>query len=477
MSTALNNYLAGTSYKTGYPNLRDYQHANRLYVNNNYAYSPKFGFLYYVVFNINQDAIVDDDIWKSTQYKDVGLLVKKIDLPKFQIGNETLNQYNRKTVVQTKLTYSPVSIDFHDDNVDIINKLWINYYKNYFADSNYGTSGEVPKEFKDTKFSETNFQYGIYNNNTKVQFFRSVEIYCLHQQEFTQITLINPKITEWAHDTLQNDGSKVMQNKMSLAYENVLYNYGAIAANESAKGFTSVYYDNVKSPLQVGGRPDNTGDRNSNTDNTLFDTPGAQRLSSSVNRSFGPSAVGRQPLSSSINRSFDPYAGGNGNKRRFSQLLSKYSEFDLSSGPRQYSQVVTTRSIFDNKQGPRAYGRVGGNNQNPNAVGPRAYGRVGGNNQNPNAVLDIVSILAKNYVNANGLVRVTAGAYNIANGALGAISRKAPGKYYEPPNTEYNPGIFNLPGGVGINIFKAFNTGVDGKIRANPAAILFPPKS
>jgi len=437
---SINNYLVDTGYKTGYPNLRDYQHANRLYVNNNYAYSPKLSFLYYIKFNINPDAIVDAGSWKSTQSKDVGLLVKRIDLPKFQVTTDTLNQYNRKTVVQTKLIYSPISMDFHDDNIDIINKLWINYYKHYFADSNYGygNQGVIPTEFRDTKFSETNFQYGIYNNNTKVQFFDSVEIYCLHQQEFTQMTLVNPKITEWAHDTVsQSDSSKPMQNKMSLAYENVLYNYGKISKNESALGFTKVYYDNVKSPLQEGAL---SYDQTINRGSTDFDKSSKERIFNSVARSF------------------DPFAGGNGDKRRFSQLLSKYSQFDLSSGPRKYSPVVTTRSIFDNKQGLRAYGRVGGNNQNPNAV------------------LDIVSNLAKNYVNANGIGRVKAGAYNIVNGTLGALTKTAPGKYYEPPNTEANPGIFNLPGGVGINIFKAFNTGVDGKIRANPAAILFPPK-
>ena len=441
MSNAFTNYLAGTGYKTGYPNLRDYQHANRLFVNNNYAYSPKFSFLYYIKFNINPDAIVDPDVkWKDIESKNVGLLVKRIDLPKFQVTIDTLNQYNRKTNVQTKLIYSPISMDFHDDNIDIINKLWINYYKHYFADSNYGygDQGFVPTEFRDTKFSETNFQYGIYNNNTKVQFFDSLEIYCLHQQEFTQMTLINPKITEWAHDTLsQSDASKPMQNKMSLAYENVLYNYGKISKNASALGFTKVYYDNVKSPLQVGGRPSNP--RDLSRDATLFDKPSKERIFNSVARSF------------------DPFAGGNGDKRRFSKLLTKYSQFDLQPGPRQYSQVVTTRSIFDNVQV----------RQKP----------IPGKNQNPNAVLDIVSSLAKNYVNANGLGRFKAGEYNIVNGTLGALTKTAPGKYYEPPNTEANPGIFNLPGGVGINIFKAFNTGVDGKIRANPAAILFPPKS
>ena len=42
------------------------------------------------------------------------------------------------------------------------------------------------------------------------------------------------------------------------------------------------------------------------------------------------------------------------------------------------------------------------------------------------------------------------------------------------PPTQNQPGIFNLPGGVGINIFKGINTTVDGKIRANPAAIILP---
>ena len=111
MSNAFTNYLSST----GYANLRDYQHASRLYVDKNYAYSPKLGFLYYVVFNINPDAIIDQQ-WRNTGAMDVGLLVKKVDLPKFTIATETLNQYNRKTVVPTKLTYTPVGVEFHDDN-------------------------------------------------------------------------------------------------------------------------------------------------------------------------------------------------------------------------------------------------------------------------------------------------------------------------------------------------------------------------
>jgi hypothetical protein len=106
----------------------------------------------------------------------------------------------------------------------------------------------------------------------------------------------------------------------------------------------------------------------------------------------------------------------------------------------------------------------------------RVFGRVGGNYQAPNPLLDIATILAKNYVNSTGIIRSKATGYNIASGALGALTKTAPGKYASPPSTESQVGIFTLPGGVGINIFKAFNTSVDGKVRANPAAILFPPK-
>jgi hypothetical protein len=167
---------------------------------------------------------------------------------------------------------------------------------------------------------------------------------------------------------------------MSVAYENVLYDYGQIVAETDPPGFTSVYYDKTPSPYQIAGNPINNPYYVKQE--TGFDKPGAQRV----------------------------------------------------------------------------------------------FGKVGGAYNSPNPLLDIAKILAKNYVNTQGITRTKAAGYNIANGALGALTKTAPGKYYTPPSTEYNPGVFNLPGGVGINIFKAFNTSVDGKIRANPAALIFPPK-
>lgn len=268
MSNAFNNFLSGVTegvFGNG-ANLKDYQHADRLYVRNTYARAPKVGFLYFVNFNINQKAVKDKKWITTNAIRDVGMLVKRIDMPKFTVATETLNQYNRKTVVQTKLTYNPINIDFHDDNSDITTRLWQNYYQYYYADSNYGDmpsgklkKGQIPSAYTDTKYGKENNAYGL-NNYQNEPFFETIDIYVLHQGKFTLITLVNPIVTEWAHDNLdQSDGSKILTNKMSVAFENVIYKTGGkIVKKSEPEGFAAVYYDTTPSPLSVGGNGTNT---------------------------------------------------------------------------------------------------------------------------------------------------------------------------------------------------------------------------
>ena len=47
---------------------------------------------------------------------------------------ETLNQYNRKRLAQTKIEYNPVQIEFHDDGGDLVRNMWYNYFKYYYKD-------------------------------------------------------------------------------------------------------------------------------------------------------------------------------------------------------------------------------------------------------------------------------------------------------------------------------------------------------
>ena len=95
-----NNYLS-LGYQTNLDgekyNLRDYRHAARLYADDHQVRAPKYGFLYYVKFEINQRAVV------GTLDKNIGVYVKKIDLPKFTVQTEMVNQYNRKTTFKYEL--------------------------------------------------------------------------------------------------------------------------------------------------------------------------------------------------------------------------------------------------------------------------------------------------------------------------------------------------------------------------------------
>ena len=432
MGNKLNEYLGRTPPTI----LKDYQHASRLYVDNNYGHAPKLGFLYYVKFNLNPAAVPDGE-WKEKHQRDMGLLVKKIDLPKFTIATETLNQYNRKTVVATKLSYTPVNVEFHDDNLDIITRLWMNYYNFYFADE----ANAFGKNYGNTKYNDIDNLYGMRDHRLTLPFFDSIDIYTLHQQQYTQITLVNPKITEWQHDALnQAEGNKIQQNRMTVAYEAVMYNYGYIRDNPASRGFTDTFYDNDPSPLQLGGNIQNSP-------------------------AYIEADTGLRPP--------------NGIQRVFPNEVRPNSLFDKKAKEQQFRMILAASSgNFDAARASRAFSGLAASSGNFDAArAARAYGRVGGSSQSGSALLDIVSILAKNYVNVNGIVRAKAGTYNIASGTLGTVTKTAPGKYASPPSTESQPGIFTLPGGVGINIFKAFNTSVDGKIRANPAALIFPPRN
>lgn len=269
MSNAFTNFLGSVAsgiFDTS-ADVKDYQHADRLYVKDNYARAPKLGFLYYVVFDINNILLKNSrdnallEKFRKTKKNAVGFLVKSIDLPKFQIAVEEMNQYNRKTLIQTKVKYQPISIDFHDDNSNITTELWKLYYQYYIADGGYAQPGVNyhKGEFNNTKYQEQDYNYGLANNQS-IPFFNKIDIYVFHQQKYTQYTLINPVVTDWNHDSLQQDqGSKILTNKMTVNYETVFYNIDPTnrVKKDKPEGFRQ-YYDQSPSPLSVGGNGTNT---------------------------------------------------------------------------------------------------------------------------------------------------------------------------------------------------------------------------
>lgn len=237
-------------------NLKDYQHAARIFVDNNFERSPKYTWLFHVFFELNPQY---SKVSRDEQIV-AGMLVKSADLPRFKVDAKTLNNYNRPSIVQTKVRYEDITLTFHDDSADIIRKLWFDYYNFYYRDmdNNYGdaTGGlndiyfYPNKQVLGRRAPLNKFGYSPRTDDVTNQYIKAVRIYSLHQKRFTEYTIINPVITAFAHGTHQNGQDGTMEHSMTLSYETVLY---ATGRTKIAKGFANLLYDRSPSPLTPAG--------------------------------------------------------------------------------------------------------------------------------------------------------------------------------------------------------------------------------
>ena len=120
------NFLQG--FQEGFtqaPGLKDYQHASDTFRPNGYQLAPRNKFLFHVFFNINTGQIKSlAAAYGSDEIATIGLMVKSVDLPSYSISVDTMNQYNRKRLVQSKIEYNPINMIFHDDQSDLIRNMW-----------------------------------------------------------------------------------------------------------------------------------------------------------------------------------------------------------------------------------------------------------------------------------------------------------------------------------------------------------------
>ena len=275
--------------------LRDYTHAAKTFIPNAYQYAPKFKFLFHVYFEINPSAYVvgvPDDA-------NFGLAVKTAKLPNYTFDTHTMNQYNRKRIVQTKIKYEPIDIVFHDDNGGastsptgggMIRNMWYNYYTYYYKDASKPVvsisgaavaSGSGTGSTNNTNYNTRNIYAPDITNNTdwgyvgetgntvngyteystgqtKLPFFKNITIFGFNQRNYVAYTLINPIITRFAHDTYNYaEGNGTMENSMSIDYETVKYFTGAMDGkmpSNTVPGFgLDAHFDKTISPIARPG--------------------------------------------------------------------------------------------------------------------------------------------------------------------------------------------------------------------------------
>lgn len=259
MPSKLNRYLVNNgTYPKG--SMADWQHAARLFTDDDFRLLPKLKFQYHVVFNYNVNALKTLDV-RYRYSTELNMLVKSVDLPRFQMSVETGMQYNRRKLIQTKIDYQPVTIKFHDDGAGVTRQLWDNYYSYYYYDSQTGRGG-MPRSV-----DGSGGPYGL--TGAAPPFFNSIVIYQFSRRKWYSYTLVMPVINSWMHDNMSYAATEAVEHSLQVGYEAVYYDSGLVSP-DNPPGFGVEHYDRSPSPLQpagAGGAPTNTRD--------IFDSPTA----------------------------------------------------------------------------------------------------------------------------------------------------------------------------------------------------------
>lgn len=136
--------------------------------------------------------------------------IASVTVPGFSMDTAIVNQYNNKRVVQTKMSYDPITVTFYDT----YDNKWQNLMNRYIAHYYNGTDGinkftslEGDSTINDA--FETN--KGFTPNATKY-FFPEIKIVQNgYRNQYREIILKNPMITGIQGDTLSySDSSPVM---------------------------------------------------------------------------------------------------------------------------------------------------------------------------------------------------------------------------------------------------------------------------
>jgi hypothetical protein len=247
MDTILKGLSSTDSVKT-------YQHATRIFVDSNMLRSPKYAFLFYVVFDY--DDSLNGLATPASRGVQIGALCKSAQLPKFTIETQTNNAYNRQNITQKRIKYDPINLKFHDDSDDIIREFWYDYMSFYYRDSDYQT----PIYNQDHKYADRQkdaWGYGLRTQQDglqpKVNYrpLKAIRIYSFYRKRFSEYMLINPTISSFRHGEHTSEGSGLMEHEMTVQYEAVKYAVGYVSPDTFGNSML-LLYDLTPSALSAG---------------------------------------------------------------------------------------------------------------------------------------------------------------------------------------------------------------------------------
>lgn len=158
--------------------------------------------------------------------RDLGFAVKTIDRPRVAFRTQTLNQYNRKRIVQTGHDFEPLQIKFHDNIKDSLNSMFNQYYQYYYGDSIVAGTGTSVYDVV-TPEPYALGQWGFHPKMADQQynyFFSHISVYQIFNGQQSQFDLVNPKIVSYNPDDFDySQGLITNEISMQIAFEQIVY--------------------------------------------------------------------------------------------------------------------------------------------------------------------------------------------------------------------------------------------------------------
>lgn len=235
-----------------------------------YNNQPRLPFEYYIDIKLNRVATAASfitDFFSSSEMQVLMPLVKTVEMPTIKIETSHLNQYNRKRISQSKISYEPVKMVFHDVADGKTLRFWEMYYRYYFADGNEpgkntsksaseqintystesATTGRNPSVYQSNvtsspapwntigeksmlnniisdKLDNHSFGFNLPTIQNVRNLIQKIDIYQVHGGKFNQVTLVNPRIATFQHDTLNYaEGGKTLEMTFVFEYEYAYY--------------------------------------------------------------------------------------------------------------------------------------------------------------------------------------------------------------------------------------------------------------
>ena len=164
--------------------------------------APKRKFLYFAWF-------------EGTEYT-MPFLVKSVDTPSFSVATETLDQYNRKRIVQTRTNYDPIAVRFHDDSDHQVAAM----FANLLMFNNKDFLEKTPDEW--SRGILTDFAEREYGQNYKANF-TAFHIAKINNGQVHITTLYNPVVSDFKYDSLDYADSNPLEIALTVEYEGVFF--------------------------------------------------------------------------------------------------------------------------------------------------------------------------------------------------------------------------------------------------------------